>query len=93
MTVVGFYLLNKKIAFEINANKREIVFLSQHWKPQNTRCVIVYVLCLEVGRLGGMGCQWVALGFLTPLLLRDITQLCGFAIETLHAQRQVCTVP
>lgn len=30
--------------------------------------------------------------FLTPLLLRDVTQLCGFAIETLCAPGQVCAM-
>lgn len=60
--------------------------LSQYCKPPNTRYVYGCVYAVLVGG----SCLFKL--FLTLVLLRDVTQFCGFAIETLPAQGQVCTV-
>lgn len=79
MAVVGFCLLSKKT-------------LSSRLRCMQIRGFIqdsryVYVLGGSGGGEGVSG--WP---FLTPLLLKDVTHLSGFAIETLRAQGQVCAV-
>lgn len=87
MTVVGVYLLSKKTLSSLLRCMQIREFI------QNSRYVYV---CLCWGGSGGReGVSGWPLAFstiLTPLLLRDVTHLCGFAIETVHAQGQVCAV-
>lgn len=61
---------------------KDFSFLLSHLKPQ-TVCVLKHCHVFK---------KTTPPFFLTPQFLRELTQFCGFAIETLHARGQVCTV-